>query len=264
MSFSRCLLTSTVLAGVVFSAATLPLTVTGSKLVTIQWEEETVFTGQLKELAAPYLSLVTAMSLGLGAISLATLGWRRTSQKLASTEEKMTVLTHQLKEQDILLEDLKFSPVKLDTQGLEFFLQDESQVSKPSPVMTSAVSEYTVVETNPSLPQSALTPASISASFVNDSKPTDLTPVVSSHAKHQAATALASAQAFKGFARPVLNEPSHPSNPDNVVQLDALLTHLKQVMAQIEQLHGKQNGKQTSLEDGRTHVAPLLEQEVAA
>lgn len=262
MSFSRCLLTSTVLAGVVFSALTLPLTATGSKLVTIQWEGEPIFTGQLRELAPPYLGLTTAMSLGVGLVSLTALGWRQTSQKLASTKEQMAALADQLKEQETLLEDLKISTVKFDTKGLEFFLQEENKIPEPAPAITNPVSEYTVLDPDPSVTQFTLA----STPIVSHSEPVKLSPVMSSHTKHQAATALASAQAFMGFARPTVNEASHApapkaENAENVVQLDTLLTHLKQVMAQIEQLHGSQ----TPLQEARTQVTPILEQqEVAA
>jgi hypothetical protein len=245
MSLSRCFLSSALLAGVVFSAATLPLTALGSKSVTIQLEEEPVFIGQVKEIAGPYLGLATAISLGAGVVSLATAGWRQSSRKVSLAEEQMSTLKQQLTENMALIESLKYSEARLEASGLEFFLKDEEDHRDHQSVpATGAPVHYTVVgssgqnelalQTLPEQHQMVVEPAQA----LTDSQDT-----VTQRTKIQAATALASAQAFMGFARPTLPEETAATaqpvaeQPENSTQLDELLNHLKQVMSQIERLN---------------------------
>lgn len=141
MSFSRHLLSSVLLAGAVFVAATLPLATLGSKPVAIQLESKPIFTGQFKELAAPYLGLALAMSIGAGATHLAVMRWHQSSQKLGLVKDQMSALKQQLSEQEALIEQLKFSPTRLQASGLEQFLPTEIQDSKrTAPVQAQQVS----------------------------------------------------------------------------------------------------------------------------
>jgi hypothetical protein len=146
MSFSKHLLSSVLLAGAVFAAATLPLATLGSKPVAIQLESKPVFTGQFKELAAPYLGLVLAMSIGAGATNLAVMRWHQSARKLGAVNNQMSALKQQLMEQEALIENLRFSPTRLQTTGLEQFLpnekkQDEKQAAwiQVQPAAPSAI-----------------------------------------------------------------------------------------------------------------------------
>lgn len=111
-------------------AATLPLATFGSKPVAIQLESKPVFTGQFKELAAPYLGLVLAMSIGAGATNLAVMRWHQSARKLGMVNHQMSVLKQQLIEQETLIEHLKFSPTRLQATGLEQFLPGEKKDEK--------------------------------------------------------------------------------------------------------------------------------------
>lgn len=239
MSFSRCLLSSTLLAGAVFSAATLPLTALGSKSVTIQLEEQPVFIGQVKEMAGPYLGLATAISLGAGIVSLATAGWQQSSRKMSQTEEQMSSLKQQLQENKALIESLKYSDARLEASGLEYFLDDPQPVVAPvNASVQYTPAEYTVMRSATTEPQLA---ADFDAPAQSASEP------VSQQTKVQAATAMASAQAFMGFARPTATaeaEAIAADQTENSTQLDELLNHLKQVMSQIEQLSVVQTAPQ--------------------
>ncbi|MBF2051012.1 MAG: hypothetical protein EDM05_62480 [Leptolyngbya sp. IPPAS B-1204] len=126
MSFSKHLLSSVLLAGTIFAAATIPLATLGSKPVAIQLEGKPVFTGQFKELAAPYMGLVLALSIGAGATNFAVMRWCQSSRKLNLAESEMSTLKQQLHEQETLIETLKFSPARLQASGLERFLPEES------------------------------------------------------------------------------------------------------------------------------------------
>jgi hypothetical protein len=252
MSFSRCLLSSALLAGVVFCGSTFPLAALGSKPITIQLGEQQIFVGRIKEFAGPYLGFATAISIGVGAVSLATSGWQQSSRKLGKVEEQMSTLKQQLQEKESLLEDLKFSESRLNASGLKFFLQEDEAQDDLS-VSSEALSTHDQVTaaTQPSAqsidrviqPQSCLETAIVPPQlpqFTLDSEPIDST--VSAYTKAQAATALSSAQAFMGFARPVFAEEVEviqPVNhqPEESVQLHELLSHLKQVMTQLETLN---------------------------
>ena len=60
----KFVLAPVVLSAAVFSVLTLPLAVFVSQPVTIQLQEEPVFSGQLRDVATPYLGLASALSLG--------------------------------------------------------------------------------------------------------------------------------------------------------------------------------------------------------
>ncbi len=155
MSFSKHLLSSVFLAGTVFVAATLPLATFGSKPVAIQLESKPVFTGQFKELAAPYLGLVLAMSIGAGVTNLAVMRWHQSARKLGTVNHQMSALKQQLTEQETLIENLRFSPTRLQASGLEQFLperknQDEKQAAWVSvqPATTVMSSETVIQQSN--------------------------------------------------------------------------------------------------------------------
>jgi hypothetical protein len=251
MTFSRCLLSSALLAGVVFCGSTFPLAALGSKPVTIQLGEQQVFVGRIKEFAGPYLGFATAISIGVGAVSLATAGWQQSSRKLGKVEEQMSTLKQQLQEKEALLEDLKFSESRLNASGLQFFLQDEAQSDSPAPAQLVETRHAVIGTMPPSVqptnqpiqPKSYLETPTVppqSPQFTLGAEPIDLT--VSAHTKAQAATVLSSAQAFMGFARPVFAEevdviPPVSNKLEDTAQLNELLSHLKQVMTQLETLN---------------------------
>ena len=127
MTFPKHLLSSVFLAGAVFVAVTLPLATYGSKPVAIQLEGKPVFTGQFKELAAPYLGLALVLSIGAGATNLSVMQWHQSARKLGVINHQMSALKQQLVEQEALIEHLRFSPARLQATGLEQFLPNEQK-----------------------------------------------------------------------------------------------------------------------------------------
>lgn len=256
MSLSRCLLSSAVLAGTVFCGMTLPLAAFGSKPVTIQLEEKPVFVGQVEEFAAPYIGFATAISLAAGAASLATSGWRQSSRKLSQTETQMSTLKQQLSEKEALIEDIKFSQQRLSTSGLELFLQEDEAplptvlpVSQPiaTSVATAPHDAASYMVINAEQPQEAANAGLLTLNAEPQS--IESAPIVKQPAMNaaqlQAMSALASAQAFAGFARPT--QPATPAvPPEDTVQLQELMAHLKQVMAQVERMQVGSNASHTS------------------
>ncbi|WAL62052.1 hypothetical protein [Thermocoleostomius sinensis] len=314
MNLSHRLLSSALLAGAVLSAALLPLATVGAKPVTIQLEERPVFVGQLRELAAPYIALATGLSLGVGAVSLSVLSWQQASRKLSRYETDMSALRQQLAEQEALVERLKFSETKLQTSGLEQFLQPasvaahaastaslpaatrstfapdrvslntassdkgvlegellETFVDRPQPVSQPTVPDRRLVTPVTRSAQSATssgfstagleffldnstaalsepptqsTPSSSPMPAMATEKPITVTPITEP-VKIQALTALPAAQAFSGFVRRSWQDAADSRSPltpmETSVQLQELLSHLKQVTAQIERLQTTQN-----------------------
>jgi hypothetical protein len=130
MSFPRHLLSSVLLAGTVFAASIVPLATLGSKPVAIQLEGRPVFTGQFKELAAPYVGLTLALSIGAGITNLAILRWQQSSRKSELLEGQISALKQQLNEKEALVESFHFSPSRLQASGLEQFLHDKTVVAR--------------------------------------------------------------------------------------------------------------------------------------
>ncbi|MEB3360207.1 MAG: hypothetical protein VKK04_26005 [Synechococcales bacterium] len=127
MGFPKFLMTSSVLAGVTFCSTTLPLVALGSSSLgfEVQRGEDPIFIGQLEDVAAPYLGFATAISLGVGAISLTTMGWSHTSKKLSASEDQMQALRRQLQEKEGLIESLQFSETRLEAAGLTSFMEED-------------------------------------------------------------------------------------------------------------------------------------------
>lgn len=233
MSLSRCLISSAVLAGAVFCGTTLPLAALGSKPVTVQFEDKPVFVGQVQEFAGPYLGLATAISLAAGVASLATAGWRHSSRKLGQTEAQMSTLKQQLSEKEALLEDLKFSQQRLSASGLEFFLTEDDA---PLPNSIAPIAPIAPAPVPADQPASAAPYVVVGAEQPQTIHPALMTLTPSQPAvTTQAATALASAQAFMSFARPA-HSATAPVVAEAGTELDELLSHLKQVMTQIERM----------------------------
>lgn len=158
MNLSHRLLSSVVLAGAVFSVTALPLVTLGSKPVTVQLEERPVFVGQLRELAAPYLALATGVSLGIGVVSLAVSSWRHAAYKLERNEAEIATLKQQLDEKNALIERLRFADTKLQSSGLEQFLQVEELVAPLS--HNSSMHPSTLPSRSPTASTSSTIPAS--------------------------------------------------------------------------------------------------------
>lgn len=144
MSFSKHLLSSVLLAGTVFVAATLPLVTLGSKPVAIQLEGKPIFVGQFKDLSGLYLSLALTLSIGAGATNLAVVRWHQAARKLDLAKNQLTTLEQQIAEKEALIESLRFSPSRLQASGLERFLPDEAPATRMQRSPVPANAEATV------------------------------------------------------------------------------------------------------------------------
>lgn len=145
LSIKKFLLQALVIPGTVFCAATLPLAVWGSERVAIEFRDEPVFTGQLRQIASPYLALATAVSIGAGLAAVATAGWQQSHQKSARVEQELSALRQALKEKEIELENLKVSDSRLAAFGLSSFLEDDIAEPVAKSQDTEAVVEPEII-----------------------------------------------------------------------------------------------------------------------
>lgn len=145
LSIKKFLLQALVIPGTVFCAATLPLAVWGSERVAIEFRDEPVFTGQLRQIASPYLALATAVSIGAGLAAVATAGWQQSHQKSTRVEQELSALREALKEKEIELENLKVSDSRLAAFGLSSFLEDDIAEPVAKSQDTEAVVEPEII-----------------------------------------------------------------------------------------------------------------------
>lgn len=221
VQLKKFILTPVVLSAAVFGVLTLPLALFGSKPVTIQLQQESVFQGQLKDVATPYLGLVAAISLGAGIANVAVAGWQISSRKSSQVEEQLSILAQNLKEKEELLEALKLSESRLEASGLRAFLDEEvtqSQVETPA-VPSPATAE--IVEPMVVMAQS-IEPLAVTVRQVS---------------VQEAAQRFAVAQNFLGFSQvKTAVQPSHPVDSVASQDVDELHAQLQQIMAQMASL----------------------------
>lgn len=205
MTTSRSLVFSVFLSGLFFSTATLLLSTIGSRPVTIQIEEKPIFTGRVQDLAAPYLTVMTGLSLGVGVTAFALLGWQETSRRLNQATEQVSALKQRLQQQEGMVESLKFSEAKLQATGLNFFLDA---------VPTANASQATSLNHAPvssALPAAHTSPVESTSSSHH--------PIHHNHAQ------------TVGLPHPHLSQVSQ-----NTSQIEELMSSMQQIMSQIEQL----------------------------
>src|SRR5919202_335519 len=116
-SLKKLVLPPVVLSAAVFAVLTVPLAVLGSKPVTIQFQEEPIFHGQLRDVATPYLGLASALSLGAGLASVAITGWQSSTRKSSQVEAKLSDLAQNLREKEAQLEALILSESRMEASG---------------------------------------------------------------------------------------------------------------------------------------------------
>jgi hypothetical protein len=223
MTTSRALAFSVFLSGVVFSGATLFLVMTGSRPLTIQLEDRPIFSGRVQDLASPYLSVVTGLSIGIGLTSFALFGWRNAVQDLEQATEQVSILKQQLQQQEGMVESLRFSEAKLQASGLNFFVD-----SATTPGVTSATS---------------LNPASQPTFSVNP-YPNPPEPAPS----REAVPIQAQASPLRSQPQPQHHPQHHPA------QIEELTNSLRQIMNQIEQLKVAQSADRNDAVDTSIHI----------
>lgn len=192
----------------------------GSQPLTIHLENQPVFAGQVKELSGPYLGLATAVSLGAGVTALALLNWSHSSRKLSKVEDEISELRQQLRDKESELESLRFSETRLASAGLEAFL-DEVEVTSPA----AELLQHSLAQVEAE--QRAAVAVGKQAELIG------IEPIKRHGVSAEAAQATSLEATVESVSQTL-------KGADSPAQIDDLLNHLKQMMAQMENLKAEQ------------------------
>ncbi|MBE9124835.1 MULTISPECIES: hypothetical protein [unclassified Coleofasciculus] len=216
--------------------------------MTIQFQEEPVFHGQLREVATPYLGLATVLSLGTGIAAIAVTGWQQSSRKSAEAEEQLSDLERHLKEKEALLESLKLSEPRLEASGLNTFLNEEVQQESAQFFEEEFRTLIEEVKQEPAPQPLAvkLIEAPAVQPLIVTTQPFQAQPVSQQSATVQAATAkFASAQGFLGYERAKgAIQPSVEVASPNSLEVEQLHDQLAKIMTQMASLQVALQGTQ--------------------
>lgn len=232
-SLKNPVLPAAVLAGAMFSSLTVPLAIFGSGPVDIQLNQEPVFSGTIKDLAAPYVGVVGILSIGAGVAGVAIAAWQQSSRKSGQVEAKLSNLQRTLAEKELQLQEAMLADHRLEASGLDFFLQDETRPNA-APLATAGNAMAGRPEKAPLANSRAHYTHAIHPDLASEPTQADMQSVVST---------LAAAQAFLSFTR---SNGSATANTDSQTRtkavptantsLQALQDQLQQIMSQVETL----------------------------
>lgn len=132
----KYILPAFLLPSAVFAVSTLPLAMLSTQQVAIDVQEETIFTGQLRDIATPYLALATTVSVTVGIAGVAVTGWKQSQSQSSELAAKLEEQRNTLKKKEEQLEELKLSPSVLEASGLDSFLEESQPEPQPTPVIS--------------------------------------------------------------------------------------------------------------------------------
>lgn len=238
------------ISAAVFSVLALPLAIMGSKTVVIQLQEEPVFSGQLRDIATPYLGLASVLSAGAGVTTVTVTGWRQSASKSAQVEKQLSSLQQYLQKKEELLEELRLSESQLEVCGLSDFVNNNESEGSLTASAAMEVPQPVVVET----------PVQIVEPLVaQPAQPRQVT-------AQSSASLFSSAQDFLAYvqANPLCKEPTATASSEGDAtapapaksQFEELQSQLKQLTAQMETL-------QNSLQIKPEAVTPIVAQPYA-
>lgn len=243
----KFLLPSLLISGAVFSVLTFPLAVVGSNEMVIEVEEETIFNGQLRDVAAPYLGLATAVSLGSAITTIAVTGWKQSKKKISETEENLSELKQVLQEKETQLEQFKIEEIQLHQSELSTFIEQEGRLIKDlvaeereQKVTVKAVTKGTPLASTPEM-----RPQEKNGSQMNSPKPPIQHPESISRDPSGAKIAIASSSQNPVPSKSNSHAPftiiqektaKNQTLADPLMQLKQMQTQFQQMMSQIQTL----------------------------
>jgi hypothetical protein len=195
----KFLLPPALLSASIFCTLTLPLAFIGSKPIEIQLQKEPIFAGQLKDIATPYLSLATAISLGACMASVAVTGWRQSVHQKNQIKQQLSDLQLLLKAKEAQLDELKLDELRLKAAGLDCFLEDTLKKNESiASLSTPTVSTVTAVRaTQPIIVETGAPVAQFAV--IRDQPIQFQVTVPSSTTVNKAVASWSAAQMFLGF-----------------------------------------------------------------
>lgn len=121
---TRRLLAGVYLSGIVFAALASPLMWLGDKHMTVEINDETLFSGAALRAAAPYMAACGVLGASIGLTSIALAGWRATAQRNAGLKTENSQLKRDLTSHQQELEDILLYNSRLQSMALEGFFPD--------------------------------------------------------------------------------------------------------------------------------------------
>ncbi|BAY85478.1 hypothetical protein NIES267_49780 [Calothrix parasitica NIES-267] len=215
----------------VFSVMTVPLALIGDKQININFQEETLFFGKLRDVALPYVVVATGMSLGAGISAIAISGWRKSTRKSTEVEQQISQLEVQLQQKEELLKEFKLSETRLQVSGLNNFLDEQGSF----------------VETNnyPTLNPRNLSHQPVASQTYQPVETVSPQPQVKTQDKTSAnaTSAFASAQNFLGYTQPKNNIKEEiaqisQANQTSITpaEIEKLQRQLREMMLQMQEM----------------------------
>jgi len=222
----------------VFSVMTVPLALIGDKQININFQEETLFFGKLRDVALPYVVVATGMSLGAGISAIALSGWRKSTRKSTEVEQQISQLELQLQQKEELLKEFKLSETRLQVSGLNNFLDEQASFveSKGYPTLNTR---------NVSQPVASQTYQPVVSQTYQPVETVSPQPQVKSqdNTSANATSAFASAQNFLGYTQPKNNIQEEiaqisQKNQTSVTpaEIEKLQRQLREMMLQMQEM----------------------------
>lgn len=129
---TKVVLPAATLAGAVFLGLTAPLALYGSETIEIQFRDETVYAGKLREVAGGYIGLAALLGIGVGTTLTSLAGWRAASGRADSSDQLVESLQQNLSEKSLEVEQLLIASPQLSSAGLDGFLHEsDPSISVP-------------------------------------------------------------------------------------------------------------------------------------
>ena len=125
-SFAKAFIKSACAAGIIFTASAFPLAFSKTKVVSIELQNQPIFSSEMRDLAAPYLALSGSFSVAIGFGLFGMFGWQAANRKLSKVASESSNVARDLAIHQAELERIKFSEARLQGQNLTAFLQPSS------------------------------------------------------------------------------------------------------------------------------------------
>lgn len=125
MQFLKCVKVALIISGAAFAIISLPAAKLASERIDVQLNRSQVFSGEIRDLSAAYLSIAGLVSLSLGLTGFSLAAWRQTGTRLNATKRNVEELEGLLKQRDQQLQLAQLVPARLHQSGLNAFLEDD-------------------------------------------------------------------------------------------------------------------------------------------
>jgi len=119
----KFVLTPALIGSATFLVLVSPLFVVRSLPIQISVENEPLVSGEVKDVAAPYLGVATLLSVAASGGFVAFRGWQKSARQVARQSQQISVLEQEIQTKETELFELQSTERKLMAEGLDGFLE---------------------------------------------------------------------------------------------------------------------------------------------